>query len=170
MNQFETNNSLVPQPISNEKTSGQFDQKYWGEQFKNILTEQKSEFEQRFELLKSIAGENVAKATRDSNILKGGLKKFITLPNFPEDKKQEIWKSLALLEMHDPLVELTQYNHEQDPIMKNMLAESYNEKIHMYLTSIQPLIESLNGIVPDDMVHELWARNAMFLTPLTIHK
>lgn len=164
---MENINEFLPTKIesSEQKTSKEL----LGEEFTKILKNEAVNFDKNiFELASMVSGEESAKAMRNSSILRGALLRLVESPYFPKEKVLPVQLWVNQLVWEDPSIERQSYYNAETLEEKKSHAEQHNEKYALYTSAIKALFEELKEILPDDIVHELWAQNTMFVEILAL--
>lgn len=151
-------------PIEFNITKTNEDSNDFGDKFKELLLKEVEDYDPTLASL--VAGEKFAESLKNVQILKSAINKLIELPDFPEQKKIMIKILMMQINNDDPLIDRYQYHTEAETEKKDLHAVEHNKKFDIWVGNIKNLIEELSGVLPDSMVHELWARNSMFLEPL----
>ncbi len=151
----------VVTPDTNYSTE---DKNLWGDKFKEILKKEAQEYSG--DIAEIIAGKEFAQAIRDETVLLRAIQVCIKEPGFPTEGNYIRTIINFALPDSNPLDDRMKYHSAINNKEKNFYAEEHNRKMEIYSQNIKNIIQSLGVVLPDEMVHELWARNKIFLKPL----
>lgn len=139
----------------------------WSDKFKSFLASPSDEARDQLGLIRAVGGEKVEESNRDRIIILSSIYKFIDLPDFPKDKRNQIRQNLNMMGHNDPHTESVQYYGEHDSLQKkNRYAENYNKKMERYIEEFKEVIHSLSDFLPVRTINNLLDRAKKFSDPV----